>query len=59
MTPSEACVIAWSLTLMFSLAAYAFENWPVWRSDENQEQIPVCVGGVLVVFGLKGLELLV
>jgi hypothetical protein len=43
---------------MFSPAAYAFKNWPVWRSDENQEPIPICVGGVLIVFGVKGFEFL-
>jgi hypothetical protein len=43
---------------MFSLSAYAFKNWPVWRSDENQEPIPICVGGVLIVFGVKGFEFL-
>jgi hypothetical protein len=58
MAPSEACIVAWSLALMFSLAAYAFEHWPVCRSDDNQEPIPICVGGVLIVFGVKGFEFL-
>lgn len=55
---SEACAAAWALTLIFSLAAYNFRNWPKWRSDENEEQIPMCVAGVLIVFGFKGFELL-
>jgi hypothetical protein len=56
--PSEACGAAWALTLMFSLAAYAFENWPVWWSDESEDPIPICVAGVLILFGVKGFELL-
>jgi peptidoglycan/LPS O-acetylase OafA/YrhL len=57
-TPSEACGTAWALTLMFSLAAYTFEHWPVWRSDENEEPIPICIAEVLILFGVKGFELL-
>lgn len=56
--PSEACAAAWALTLIFSLAEYAFQNWPVWRSDENMEPIPICIAGVMMVFGFKGFELL-
>lgn len=56
--PSEACAAAWARTLMFSLAAYAFDNWPTWRSDENEEPIAICVAGVLIMLGTKGFELL-
>jgi hypothetical protein len=57
-TPSEACGAVWALTLMFSLTAYAFENWPGWRSDETEEPIHICVAEVLILFGVKGFELL-
>lgn len=56
--PSDACAAAWALTLMFSLAAYASKNWPNWRSDDNEEPTPICVAGVLIMFGVKGFELL-
>lgn len=59
MTPTDSCSIAWSLTLMSSSAKHVFENWPNWRSsDENGETIALCVAGVLIVVGVKGLELL-
>lgn len=44
---------------MSSSAKFVFENWPNWRSsNENGETITLCVAGVLIVVGLKLLELL-
>jgi hypothetical protein len=58
MSRSDACGYAWASTLMFSLAAHAFTNWPLWRSDSNGEATLVCIAGFLIMVGAKGFELL-
>lgn len=57
-TASDACGCAWALTLMFSCTKHAFENWPHWRSDDNEEPVLICIAGVMMMVGAKGFELL-
>ncbi|CZT22764.1 uncharacterized protein RCC_08469 [Ramularia collo-cygni] len=53
----DACACAWSLTLIWRISSNAHEHWPNWRDQVDPQILPLTIGGVLLVLGAKGFEL--